>query len=88
MVFFSNQKSKFFEGLLMDDVGILYGHLVYFIAIGYILVAFGIFKCDLVYFSRFGMLFQEKSGNPEEKEKLANQKSERINLRGVKSTDS
>jgi hypothetical protein len=48
----------------MDDVGILYGHLVYFIAIGYILVALGIFKCDLVYFSRFGMLFQEKSGNP------------------------
>jgi hypothetical protein len=31
----------------------LLGHFVYFVAIG-----------NLVYFSRFGMLYQEKSGNP------------------------
>jgi hypothetical protein len=35
----------------MEDVGIFYGHLVYFMAIWYI------FPC-------FGMLYQEKSGNP------------------------
>jgi hypothetical protein len=45
--------------------------LVYFIAIWSILRPFGIycghlvhFKVSLVYFSRFGMLHQEKSGNP------------------------
>jgi hypothetical protein len=41
----------------MEDVGIFYGHFILFIAIG-------IFCGNLVYFSRFGMLFQEKSGNP------------------------
>jgi hypothetical protein len=35
-----------------------YGHLVYFVAFGYILWLFGIF------FPRFGKLHQEKSGNP------------------------
>jgi hypothetical protein len=46
------------------------GHLVYFVAIWYILWPFGIF-CGhllyfifLVYFPQFGMLYQEKSGNP------------------------
>jgi hypothetical protein len=34
-----------------------YGHLVYFVAIWY-------FNGHLVHFSRFGMLHQEKSGNP------------------------
>jgi hypothetical protein len=42
--------------------------LVYFIDIGYILQPLGILYGQLVYievtFSRFGMLFQEKSGNP------------------------
>jgi hypothetical protein len=47
-------------------------HLVYFVAFWYILWPFGIF-CGhlvyvfydyLVYFSRFGILYQEKSGNP------------------------
>jgi hypothetical protein len=33
-------------------------------AIWYILWPFGIFYGYLVYFSRFGMLYQEKSGNP------------------------
>jgi hypothetical protein len=65
---FSNQKSNFLkilEGLAMEDVGMFYGrlvpctvfvmfdwHLVYFVVIWYI-------------FSRFGILYQEKSGNPE-----------------------
>jgi hypothetical protein len=35
----------------MEDVGELYGHLVYFVVV-------------LVHFSRFGMLYQEISGNP------------------------
>jgi hypothetical protein len=37
----------------------IYGILVYFMDIWYILRKF-----DLVYFSRFGILHQEKSGNP------------------------
>jgi hypothetical protein len=42
----------------MENVGIFYGHFVYFMAILYILWLFGII------FSRFGMLYQEKFGNP------------------------
>jgi hypothetical protein len=45
--FFSNQKYQFWyilEGLGMDIVGIFYGHLEYFTAIGYILWPFGIFS--------------------------------------------
>jgi hypothetical protein len=51
--------------------GIFCGHLVYFVAIWYILRPYGIFCGHLVYFMviwhifpRFGMLYQEKSGNP------------------------
>jgi hypothetical protein len=55
MVFFSNQISKI--GYILD------GHLEYFTAIWYIVWPFGIFYGYLVYFSRFGMLYQEKSGN-------------------------
>jgi hypothetical protein len=43
----------------MEDVGTY----VYFMAIWYILVIWYIFE-NLVYFSCFGMLHQEKSGNP------------------------
>jgi hypothetical protein len=39
--------------------GIFYCHLVYFVAIWYILWSFGV-----PIFSRFGMLRKEKSGNP------------------------
>jgi hypothetical protein len=48
--------------------GIFYCHLVYFIAIWYILWPFGIFYGHLLQFIAiswpFGMLYQEKSGNP------------------------
>jgi hypothetical protein len=63
--------------ILRQD-GIFYGNLVYFTAIWYICRQFGIFYGTLVYltaiwyilrssgifFSRFGMLYQGKSGNP------------------------
>jgi hypothetical protein len=55
----------------MEDVGIFYDHLIYFMAIRYTSWPFGIFYGHLVYFmdvwyifNRFGMLYQEKSGNP------------------------
>jgi hypothetical protein len=49
----------------MEDVGIFYGPMVYFTATWYILWSFGIFYGCSVYFPRFGMLYQEKSGNPD-----------------------
>jgi hypothetical protein len=55
---------KFLEGLNMEDVGI-------FMTIWSILLPFGniptirdITYMFLVYFARFGMLYQENSGNP------------------------
>jgi hypothetical protein len=61
----------------MDNVGIFYGylvillsfgkfcgHLTYLIFIWYILWPLDIFNTYLVYFSRFGLLYQEQSGNP------------------------
>jgi hypothetical protein len=47
----------------MEKVGHFYGNLVYVMVIWYILGPFGKFNGHLVYFSRFGMLYQEKSGN-------------------------
>jgi hypothetical protein len=47
----------------MENVGIFYGHFKHFTAVGYIHI-YG----QLVYFSRFGMLYQEKSGNPKRSE--------------------
>jgi hypothetical protein len=44
--------------------GIFYGHLVHFTVFCYILWRFGIVRVNLVYFSHFGILYQEKSGNP------------------------
>jgi hypothetical protein len=51
------------EGLEIEDVGNLigrqfYGHLLYFEAI------WNIVRLFYIYFSRFGLLYQEKSGNP------------------------
>jgi hypothetical protein len=48
----------------MENVGIFYAYLVYFKAIGNILLPFGIFCGHLVYFPRFGLLYKEKSVNP------------------------
>jgi hypothetical protein len=47
--------------------GIFYGHLLYFMAIWYILWPFGIFCDRLIHSPRFGMLYHEKSGNPDRK---------------------
>jgi hypothetical protein len=65
-------------GLAMEDAGIFYDTLVYFVVIWYILCSFGKFCAHLVnfvliwyilcpfgIFSRFGIiLYHEKSGNP------------------------
>jgi hypothetical protein len=48
----------------MENIGIFYDHFVCFTAIGNILWPFDIFCGYLVYFSHFGILDQEKSGNP------------------------
>jgi hypothetical protein len=67
MVCFSNKKSKFeyiLEGLAMEDGGIFHGHLVHFMVFCYVLSTFGIVRGNLVYFSCFGILYEEKSGNP------------------------
>jgi hypothetical protein len=51
----------------MKDVVKIYGHLVYFTAISYILWPLGMYILWTFWytFSRFGMLYQEKSGNSE-----------------------
>jgi hypothetical protein len=41
------------------------GHLGHFVVVWDILWSFGTFCGYLVYFSRFGMLYREKSGNPD-----------------------
>jgi hypothetical protein len=64
---FSNQNCQFgyiLEGLAIEEHSTFYGHWVYFAAIWYILLPFGIFNVSLVYFPCFGILYQEKSGNP------------------------
>jgi hypothetical protein len=64
---FSNKKSQFgqiWDGLAMEDVGMFYGHLVHFTVFCYILCTFGIVRGNLVFFSRCGIFYQEKSGNP------------------------
>jgi hypothetical protein len=45
----------------MEDVGIFYRHLDAFTVLCYMLWTFGIVRGN---FSRFGILYQEKSGNP------------------------
>jgi hypothetical protein len=45
-------------------VYIFYGYLVRFAVFCYFLFTFGIVCGNLVYFSYFGTLYQEKSGNP------------------------
>jgi hypothetical protein len=48
----------------MEDVGIFNEHLLHFTVFNYILWTSGIVRGNLVYFSRFCILYQEKSGNP------------------------
>jgi hypothetical protein len=64
---FSNLKSLLgliLDSLTMEYVGIFYGHLVFFVAILYILWPSGIFYGYLTFFTRFGMLYREKAGHP------------------------
>jgi hypothetical protein len=49
----------------MEDIGKIYDHMVLFTSIWYISWQFGKFYCYLVYFSHFGMLYKEESGNRE-----------------------
>jgi hypothetical protein len=61
---FSNQKSQFvyiLECLGIENVGILFGH---FTVTWYILLPIGIICGNLVYFSHFGILYQDKTGSP------------------------
>jgi hypothetical protein len=48
----------------MEDVGKLYGHLVYFWTFGMFCGYLVYFEVIWLIFSRFGILYQEKSGNP------------------------
>jgi hypothetical protein len=48
----------------MEDVGIFYGHLVYFTAIWYISWPFGVFYFYLVYFSLFWYVVPRKIWQP------------------------
>jgi hypothetical protein len=52
------------EGLGNEKVGIFYGYLEYLTAIWYILWPFSNFLAIRYIFHRFGILHQEKSGNP------------------------
>jgi hypothetical protein len=51
------------EGLAKQDVGIFYGHFVYFTAIWYFYGHLVHFMANWYIYSRFGMFYQEKSGN-------------------------
>jgi hypothetical protein len=64
----SNQKSLFgyiLEGLGMEKVGILFGHLKYITAIYYILWPFGNLVAVWYILPRFGILCKDNSGNPD-----------------------
>jgi hypothetical protein len=50
---------------ILGSFGIIYGHFVYFMAIWYILWPFGNVAVIWYIFLRFGILCQEKSGNPD-----------------------
>jgi hypothetical protein len=52
------QFGQILEGIAMEDIGIFYGHLVHFTVFWYIFVVIWNF------FPRFGISYQDKSGNP------------------------
>jgi hypothetical protein len=54
----------------MEIAGIFYGHLKYFTVIWYILCPFGNVVVIWYIFLRFGIMCQEKSGNPGRNQKL------------------
>jgi hypothetical protein len=57
--FWRDLQWKMLVGILVGrPFGLVYGHCIYFMAIWYSLWLFGIFPPN------FGMLYQEKSGNP------------------------
>jgi hypothetical protein len=60
MVYF---QTKILHNLGISDCVLQWKTLVYFMYAWSILRPFGIFYGHLVYFSRFGILHQEKSGN-------------------------
>jgi hypothetical protein len=64
MVCFQTKNPNFGKFWRVLQWAIFYNHLVYFTAIGNILWPFGKFCGHLVYFPRFGILCQQKSGNP------------------------
>jgi hypothetical protein len=56
----------------MKDVGKFYCHSVYFMVISYTYIFYGHqvkFVVILVYFSRLGLLYRGKSGNPYRRQK-------------------
>jgi hypothetical protein len=55
---------KFYRCFRLVNVYMFYGHSEYFIEIWDILWPFGIFCIHLLHFSGFGIMYQEKSGNP------------------------
>jgi hypothetical protein len=52
------------KGFGKENVGIFYAHLEYITAIWYILWSFGYFVVIWFILPRFGILWDEKSGNP------------------------
>jgi hypothetical protein len=67
MVYFQTKNphlGKILEGLAMKDDGIFYGRFVHFTVFCHILWTFGIVVVIGYIFPRFGIFYQEKSGNP------------------------
>jgi hypothetical protein len=67
MFVFSNQKSEFgyiLEGLGMEKVSIFFGYFEFITAVWYIFWPLGNLVAIWYLFLRFGILCQEKSGNP------------------------
>jgi hypothetical protein len=55
---------KFWRNLAMEGASILYVHFAYFMTIWYFCGNLVFVRLFGISFPRFGMLYQEKSGNP------------------------
>jgi hypothetical protein len=67
MVYFQTKNPnlvKFFAGLAVEDVGIFYGHFVFFRPNGIFCGLLVHFEVIWYIYPRFGMLYHETSGNP------------------------